>query len=304
MAEATQVPTQGFAAPPPIPALGVPDSGTPAGNGTPTQYPGQTPGFVKPGQTPAPQTTAPGTPDQPVSLDGIAELLRQALGSQTPAQTAQTPTTPAQPGWVPPQLNTFDVNSIADPGIKSMAQVLQVTGKDLDLNRALGRAMSEGDPSLVDFAYIAEKGGAAAPQLAQIAQSIVQAVAAKSEAITNEVHALVGGAAVWSQATAVFNTSAPQEIKVLVQQMLNSTDEAHIKAGAKIVAEFGRASGKMPQAGAGLLQHIAAGGVNGQGLTKGAFQDELRKLDPQSRDFEQLRESLFTRRSLGKAAGL
>lgn len=302
MPEPTQVPTNGFPAVPPVPQA-PPAAPQVPGNGNPIVLPGQVPGMLRQGQgQPTPEGTQTPTPEQTVSLDGIAELLRAAL-SQTPGAVPQTPTEPAA-GWVPPNVNTFDVNSITDPTIKSMASILQVTGKDLDLSRAIGRAVQDGDPSLIDFAYIAEKGGANAAHLSQIAQGLVQAVAAKSESITREVHALVGGEAAWSQATVVFNQSAPAEIKAIVGQMLNSTNEAHIKAGAKIVAEFGRASGRIPQPGVGLLQNIAAGGAGSQGLSKDAFQAELRKLVPDSKGYEEARENLFARRSLGKRAGL
>ena len=318
---ATHVPTNGFNAPPaagPAPTPQVPNQGfqvPPAGdpprmpNGNPIAAPNQQPGWVQnPGQQPQQQTQQPATQNQqPADLSNVVALLQAALaGQQAPAQQApaQRPAADAvRPNWMQSSANEFDVKQINDPIIKSMATVLQTAGKDLDLDRVLGKALSFGDPALVDVAYLRDAGGPQAAQLAEIAKGIVQAVNAKAEAVTNEVYASVGGEAVWHSSVAAFNQSAPHELKVTVAQMLDSTNENFIKAGAKIVAEFGRNSGLIPQQGAPLLNSASAG-VQGQGLTREQFQAELRKIDSNSPGFEQAREALFARRALGKRSGL
>lgn len=321
---ATHVPTNGFNAPPaagPAPTPTVPNQGfnvPPAGdpprmpnqgNGNPIVAPNQQPGWVQnPGQQPQQQTQQPAPQNQqPADLNNVVALLQAALaGQQAPAQQApaQQPAADAvRPNWMATSANEFDVNQINDPIIKSMATVLQTAGKDLDLDRVLGKALSFGDPALVDVAYLRDAGGPQAAQLAEIAKGIVQAVNAKAEAVTNEVYSSVGGEAVWHSSVAAFNQSAPHELKVTVAQMLDSTNENFIKAGAKIVAEFGRNSGLIPQQGAPLLNSASAG-VQGQGLTREQFQAELRKIDPNTPGFEQAREALFARRALGKRSGL
>ena len=318
---ATHVPTSGFNAPPaagPAPTPEVPNQGfqvppagdpprMPQGNGQPIVAPNQQPGWVQnPGQQPQPQQPAP-QGQQPADLTNVVALLQAALaGQQAPAQQApaQQPAVDAvRPNWMQSSANEFDVNQINDPIIKSMATVLQTAGKDLDLDRVLGKALSFGDPALVDVAYLRDAGGPQAAQLAEIAKGIVQAVNAKAEAVTSEVYSSVGGEAVWHSSVAAFNQSAPHELKVTVAQMLDSTNENFIKAGAKIVAEFGRNSGLIPQQGAPLLNSASAG-VQGQGLTREQFQAELRKIDSNSPGFEQAREALFVRRALGKRSGL
>lgn len=321
---ATHVPTNGFNAPPaagPAPTPTVPNQGfnvPPAGdpprmpnqgNGNPIVAPNQQPGWVQnPGQQPQQQTQQPAPQNQqPADLSNVVALLQAALaGQQAPAQQApvQQPAADAvRPNWMQSSANEFDVNQINDPIIKSMATVLQTAGKDLDLDRVLGKALSFGDPALVDVAYLRDAGGPQAAQLAEIAKGIVQAVNAKAEAVTNEVYSSVGGEAVWHSSVAAFNQSAPHELKVTVAQMLDSTNENFIKAGAKIVAEFGRNSGLIPQQGAPMLNSASAG-VQGQGLTREQFQAELRKIDPNTPGFEQAREALFARRALGKRSGL
>lgn len=314
----TNVPTQGFQAPPagapavpPVaPAQGfqVPPAGPPAGipgNGNPIVGPGQKPGYVVPPlqNQPAP-ANQPGA-QQPDLANAIAALNAALVAAgQAPAQAASSPAVDStRPSWMDTSANDFDLNQVQDPSIRAMASILQTAGKDLDLDRVLGKALTYGDIALIDMAYLQEKGGANAGQFAEIARGIVQAVTAKSEAITAEIHTLCGGEAQWGQATAVFNQNAPQELKVTVSQMLNSTNENFIKAGAKVVAEFGRTSGLVPQNGAALLNSAAAG-MQGQGLSKAQFQEELRKLKPDTPGFEQSREALFVRRSLGKRTGL
>lgn len=316
---ATHVPTNGFVNPPTVPGVpalpqnqgelppGVPPAGPPAQvpNGNPITLPGQTPGYVpqqgvNPGQQPVQPTAQPqGQPD----LTNIVALLQAALGDQ-PAPTAQNPAVPGQrPDWMPTSANTFDVATIEDPIIKSMATVLQSVGKDMDLDRVIGRALAYSDVSLIDYAYIQEKGGANAAQLAEIAKGIVQQVAAKADAIEKEVHALAGGEAQWNASVAVFNQAAPQELRTVVTQMLNSTNDKHIKAGAAIVAQFGRKTGHLPQQGTPFLNNAAAD-ITGGGLSKVQFQAELAKLKPESQGYLEARQDLFARRSLGKSAGL
>lgn len=282
----------------------------PPAGGNPVRLPNQTEGWVQQPSNqqvpaaPAANPAAQAPPAQQLDAAGITALINAALGTQQAAPAPVAAPVDGAPAWLPTNVNTFNPESITDPTIRSMATVLQAVGKDLDLTRVIGRALADGDVSLIDYAYLHEKGGANAQQLAEIAKGVVQAVSAKADAVTKEVHALVGGEANWVQSTAVFNQTAPHELKVTVSRMLDSTDEAFIKAGAKIVAEYAKQSGQVSQLGSALLQNNASAGQLGGGLSKVAFQAELQKIKPDSPTFEQDREVLFTRRALGKSAGL
>ena len=322
------VPVTGAPTPPSVPTQPAPSTGQvqqqgfqvpPAGE--PAAVPGQRqihapnqqPGWVRnPGQQEQPpQGQQPPQEQQPQGqqpdLTNVVALLQAALANQQPQNAAPVqqsqPADSVRPSWMQQSANEFNVEQITDPIIKSMATVLQTAGKDLDLDRVLGKALAFGDPALVDLAYLRDAGGPQAAQLAEIAKGIVQAVNAKADAITRDVYATVGGEAVWHASVAAFNQSAPHELRVTVAQMLDSTNENFIKAGAKIVAEFGRGSGHIPQQGAPLLNSASAG-IQGQGLTKLAFQEELRKLDVNKPGYVEAREALFARRALGKRAGL
>lgn len=185
-----------------------------------------------------------------------------------------------------------------------MASVLQGAAKGIDLDRVMQRALQHGDPSLIDFAYLREAAGEQAPQLQALAQNIVRAVQAKADEVERGVYAEVGGEEIWHASVAAFNKSAPHELRVTVKQMLDSQNEQFIKAGAKIVAQFGQQSGAVPQP-ANLMGSTSAGAsFNQHGLSKADFQAELRKLNQNAPNYEQQREALFVRRAAGKRAGL
>lgn len=295
-AVAPNVPQQGFQVPPAGEPARVPVQ--------PIAAPGQQPGWLPQGQPAAQPATQPqgqqpaAAPDLGAALAAIQAALGTAPQGAQPAQAAAE-----VPGWVPENLESFDVEGIDDPIIKSMATVMQTVGKGLDLDRVMSRALAYGDPTLIDVAYLNEKAGANAQQLVTIAQGIVQAVNAKSDAITQSVYAVAGGEAQWNASVAAFNQAAPQELRLTVAHMLDSTKDTLIQAGAKIIAEFGKNSGMIPQQGAPLLQ-AAAGQFAGQGLSKADFKAELAKLRPDAPGFEAAREALFARRSLGKRSGL
>lgn len=265
----------------------------------PHRYPGQVPGMVREqDRTPAPEQPSTVNPAPTTQELDIAALVQKALAD---AKAAETPE--ERPQWLPASLNEFEVEKIDDPIIKSMATALKVAGKDLDLDRALGNAIARADPTLVDVAHIVEKGGPAAAQLVEIAKGIVQAIAAKSEAITQEVFSIAGGEENWTQAAAVFNSAAPQELRLTVKMMLDSAKPEYVKAGAKIVAEFGRNSGKLPDLGTQPARFAASPSTAGA-LTSAEFKEAIFKLDPNKPGYMDARAALFQRRAMGRRAGL
>lgn len=304
-----QVPTSGFNAP----GVGATGGVPPVPDGNPVRSPGQQPGFMVPpipDQSVSSSANPPQQQANPTAGDATVQAMLAALIAAQAGRTAPAGTPPAQqpntqaPSWVPTNVNTFDTSELDDPIIQSMTGLLQSVGKDLDLNRVIGNALAHGDVNLIDVQYLAEKGGANAQYLAQIAKGIVQAVAAKGDALLSEVHSLAGGEAGWNQAAAIFNSSAPAALKTAVKTMLDSRNATQVRAGATLITEYGRASGLLPQRGAPMLNGASSGAGHASGLSKDAFQAELRKLNPNDRSYQEARDSLFSRRSLGKAAGL
>lgn len=284
---AEQVPTNGFVAPP---GVNIPPSN-------------MEPGFVQnpaqPPANPAPAAQAPATTND--ALNTQVQALLTALQAQN-AATASVTAAPATEAKTPGGYNDLDAATIDDPILRSMATVMQTVGKDLDMDRVFSKAIEHGNPALLDLAYLREKGGANAPQLITIAEGIVQAVNAQADATTKEVHALAGGSTQWDASVAAFNTGAPQELRQVVALMLDSKNKSQINAGAKLVVEFAKGSGMIPNVNP-LVQNGGSAVSAAQALTKEGFQAELRKLNPNAREYHAEREALFARRAMGRRLG-
>jgi len=184
-----------------------------------------------------------------------------------------------------------------------MTAMLTSSTAGLDINRALGNALTHGNAALIDKAYIIEKGGAQAAHLIAIAEGIVARVEAQAAEGAQAVYAVAGGEQQWNVAAAAFDKGAQPHVKQVVKQMLDSGNAESAKAAAQMVLDHAKASGLIPVA-PGLV-HAGAGGAGGaSGLDKIGFQAELRKLNANAPGFEQARADLFQRRTLGKSLGL
>lgn len=267
------------------------------GNGPAIQPPNAQPGFVPPN---AQQNAEPQAPAQRVNQPDAG--LSAAIAAMTAALQANKAPEPATVPEVVGGLNEYDVNSIDDPAIKGMATVLKNAASGIDLDRAIGKAIEYGDIGLIDSAYLREAGGANADQLVAIAQGLVQTIEAKSQEVTAKVYALAGSEDSWNASTAVFNSQAPAELKTVVSTMLDSKRPDLVQAAAKMVVEFGKSSGQVPQVGRNVQSGLAAV-PSAMALDKAGFQEELHKLNPNARDFEQKRSELFARRQMGKRMG-
>lgn len=186
--------------------------------------------------------------------------------------------------------------------LSSFTAAFSAIGQGVDVQRAIGNAITHGNPALIDMAYLTEKGGAQAEQLKTIAKAIVDRVQSQTAAATDAVYQTAGGKDQWSAAAAAFSQSAPVHLRQVVQQFLESGNPETIKAGAQTVLDFVRQGGLVAVPG---KQVQAGGGVGAaQALSKEAFQTELFKLDKSSRTFEQDRAALFARRQAGKQTGI
>ena len=275
---------------------------TPPASHSGAQFTGMQPGWVSnPGGM---SNTGTFTQEQVSKM--IAEAVSKATEAKVPTTPPATPpaTTPNPNSMVDfgPSLNTFDVNTIDDPVLKSMATMFKSSVPDMDLDRALANAISYGDPNLIDIAYITDKAGHNAPHLINLAAGIVNTINAQSEAMEQSVYQEVGGRQVWDASVAVFNRSASPEIKATVATMLDSGKANLIKAGAKMVAEFGKNSGMIPKDGF-RFDPVSAPYAT-QGLNKTQFQQEILKLDSNDPDYGDKYNALIQRRAVGKRLNL
>lgn len=275
---------------------------TPPAGHSGAQFTGMQPGWVSnPGGM---SNTGTFTQEQVSKM--IAEAVSKATEAKVPTTPQATPpattTNPNSMVDFGPSLNTFDVNTIDDPVLKSMATMFKSSVPDMDLDRALANAISYGDPNLIDIAYITDKAGQNAPHLINLAAGIVNTINAQSEAMEQSVYQEVGGRQVWDASVAVFNRSASPEIKATVATMLDSGKANLIKAGAKMVAEFGKSSGMIPKDGF-RFDPVSAPYAT-QGLNKTQFQQEILKLDSNDPDYGDKYNALIQRRAVGKRLNL
>lgn len=275
---------------------------TPPPSHTGASFQGQSPGWV---DNPGGMAQA-GTFTQEQVSKMIAEAVSKATEAKAPATPPATPpaTTPNPNSMVDfgSSLNTFDVSTIDDPVLKSMATMFKSSAPDMDLDRALANAISYGDPNLIDIAYITDKAGQNAPHLINLAAGIVNTINAQSAAMEQSIYQEVGGRQVWDASVAVFNRSASPEIKATVATMLDSGKANLIKAGAKMVAEFGKNSGMIPKDGF-RFDPVSAPYAT-QGLNKTQFQQEILKLDSNDPDYGDKYNALIQRRAVGKRLNL
>ena len=280
----TNAPAGGFNVPP-APGAAVSPSGSTAGAGSAPQ------GGAAP---------VDGGPDLTAAIAALTAALQPPA-----AATGDVPAQLQSPGAVEPpaDLNNIDIEGLQDPLLQSMAYALGAGAPaNFDANRALGLAIERGDPSLVDKAYLIEKFGKDAAQRIRIAEGIVQQVQERSKAAAESAYAEAGGKEQWAVAASVFNSQAPSELKMAVVQLLDSGNAEQIKAGSRLVVQFSKSKGLMPQPGQ-PFQPGAAAGAPAVALDKYGFQTELRKLDPNARNFVELRNELFRRRELGRQLG-
>lgn len=272
------IPVAGFNVPPAGP--GVNERGLPP----PTNQ--QNPGWVAPPAAPAP-AAGPTAAEIQAQVDA-------AIKAATPAPPAPAPV--AQPA---PDLS---VDKGTDPVLTSLTSIFTGTAQGIDINRAIGNALARGDASLIDTAYINEKGGAQADQLNVIAKAIVDRVATQTNAAVDAVHVAAGGEAQWNVAASAFDQQAPKHLKVVIANLLQSGDPESIRAGAQTVIDYVKNNGLVVNP-AQLVQAGAAGLGGAQGMSKAEFQEALRKLEPNSRTYTTDREALFARRVVGKQLG-
>lgn len=309
MAEAVQVAVPAGGVPP------LPQGATNVSERIPDQSQ-QTPGYVPPTNSPADQFVLPQTQAQKeaaakaagISPEDLAAFEQfKAFQASQKAAPAATPAA-ATPAVVVSPVAALDVAVAAskqDPVLGSMLAVFDsaVSG-GVDRNRALGNALTHGDASLIDVAYLTEKGGANAANLVQIAKGIVAHCNTMAEVAVKSIHTIAGGEANWGAATAAFNKGAPQHLKQYVATALNSGDKTQIDAAATSVVEWARASGMVATPSTGFVQTGGGAPGSAQGLSKADFQKAHAALDKTDRNYESLKGELYGRRAIGRQLGL
>lgn len=238
---------------------------------------------------------------QPVPAQGVPQPQFQA--PQPPQYSNQPPVNPAPTSAPSGTVGGFNV-SHGDQQVQAIHQTLQSIAPGIDIEQAVGLAVREGNPALINSRYLDQVAGQYGAQAHNVAVALVQAVQSQSEVLTREVHNSVGGEQNWNSYVEVFNNSAPLAVRQSVAALLESRDPNQIKAGAAIVADYGQRSGRVPQFGGASLNATPAASTQGAGLSKEAFFAALKPLDPNERGYTEKVNALIQQRQLGKQNGL
>jgi len=281
MADAQTVPASGFNIP------GIPATASSTG-----------------GERPAPGNEVPGfVPQVQTAPTGLTQ--EQVQARITAALAAAAPKAPESTIVDVPDNTAFDASAITasgDPVLTSLSEIFFQVGKGIDIERALGNALKYGNSALIDTAYINEKGGPQATQLATLAKAIVDRIQVQTTAASASVYETAGGQAQWDTAAAVFDKQAPKHLKMVIANMLDSGNSEAIKAAAQSVVDYVKQSGSVVNP-AQLINAGATSANAGQALSKSEFQDAHAKLDVNGKNYLQERNALFARRQLGKQLG-
>lgn len=246
---------------------------------------------LKPSQAPAnPAAPAASVPTpapaaQPVTQDALKQLIESL---QKPAQ-----------GAVP--------QSFAPTGddlLDGMVESVVIAFPNLHIDRAVGRAISEGDARFIDEAYIREIAGDRAEKVLKVARAAIGHINAEAAAVSNAVNAAAGGQEKWAAAVAAFNQNAAPELRKAVAGMADNPKTA--VAAAQVVLQFASANGFSSATNLSGNPSFSAPGQS-SGLSSAEFKAEMQKLNQsagRTADYQEKRADLYNRRVLGKQAGL
>lgn len=292
------VATEGFAVPPTPPSAAAAQN-IPRPPSTPSSEPTGYANHIA-ANTPSKADATPAGIDTAKYAEFLAWQASQA------AQPAATPAEKAPEAKVlTSPASAIDVvlsNGTSDPMLQSMTSIFMASAKGLDMQRALGNALTYGDSRLLDVAYIREVGKENADHLLTLAKGIVDRVESATTEVLDYAYKTAGGEAQWDAAAAAFNSKAPAHIKSVIKQMLDSGNADSIKAAMTSVIEYAKAGGLVPNPGS-LVQSGAAAPASAQALSKADFQALHMKLDKNSRTYHAERDALLQRRALGKSLG-
>lgn len=254
----------------------------------------------------------------PAGVDAAEYREFLAYKASKNAPIPQAPAAPAAPAPAAPVFATpaqaaqeardsaavADAARAHDPVMDSMLTIFDNGAKGLDRSRALGNALSHGDPSLVDEAYIRENGGDNAEALIKVARSLVAHATAQVQEVSSAIVASAGGQEQWDAAAAAFNKSASPAMQAYVASEMESGNKARILAAAALVTEQARAAGLVVTPGQQYTPGGAAPGANGSAISKAEFKSELAKLNRRDPNYQAQETALKDRRSRGMAQGL
>lgn len=258
----------------------------------------ETPAVAAPEGTP----NTPETPQVPQAetpapqVDPLAERLEEVKGDAEDTSAAPTPA----------NLNNLDVEALGDEFISAQVQLLKSYLPDLDLEKALGRALEYGDKSLIDGFYIREVAGDRAGDVVRHLESLYDNAEQRTQELANEIVQLAGGQDRWQSAVNSFNAKAGEGVKRIVRELLSSYNQRDYLEAAQVVLNYATTEGGINQpANLHTPQAPANAGVD-EPLTQAEYVKEIKKAQAirDRRERHQVEDDLAKRRAASRRAGI
>ncbi len=175
---------------------------------------------------------------------------------------------------------------------------LIIGGKDLDLERAFGKAIEEDDPRFIDERYLIEVlGEQQAKVLIREAGRLNESATRAGERLRDEMlKDIPGGQETLDQAVEVFNQNADAATRKVIAELIDSGDITKMKFAAAQIMQYAQTSGQV------VVHNPQPTGAPGamQGLSREAYIAAINERNLSPEKYEQLR----AQRQLGMKQGL
>lgn len=200
-------------------------------------------------------------PPAPPVEDALGDKLRELQGggddNSSPA--------PAQ------DLNTLDVEALGDEYISAQVSLLKSYLPDLDMNKALGKALEFGDKNLIDGFYIREVAGDRAEDVIRHLSSLYDNAESRTNELANEIVQLAGGQERWQSAVSAFNAKAGAGVQRIVRELLSSYNQKDYIEAAQVVLNYASTEGGVNQPAELLTPQAPPSNEDAQPLSKSEY---------------------------------
>lgn len=203
------------------------------------------------------------------------------------------------------------VDNFNDPVSKGLMQGIEALANThgVDLVQAFGPAYESGNTDFINHAYLQSVAPELADVLAQQASALIHHEKQASQATVQSVYQMAGGQEQWGQAAKQFNEGAPEEVKHVIRNLLDSNDKANLQYAVNAVLQYAQGTGQVPyQQGSRVSPNQTQGTSFSQPMTKSAFQEAERALAAQhthgSREYNEQFQYLVQQRQQAMQRGI
>lgn len=238
----------------------------------------------------------PDVPPKDTTPDPLTERLKELEGQDDDNSS----NVPSQ------DLNTLDVESLGDEYISAQVSLLKSYLPDLDMNKALGKALEFGDKNLIDGFYIREVAGERAPEVIRHLESLYDNASNRTEELANEIIQLAGGQERWQKAVNAFNAKAGAGVQRIVRELLSSYNQKDYIEAAQVVLNYASTDGAVNQPANLVTPQNAPPSEEDKPLTKSEYVQAISEAQKIKDRHERHRveEQLATRRAASRRAGI